>query len=111
MPIINKKKVYGFFGIDSPAMTKQWSDTQLDFFRIISLIFSAAFERIQQEREIVELAYLIISLLLNRFLFRDRVSQMICLSERTSNTLAVIFLDIDAFKSVNDSIGHEGGDT
>lgn len=112
MPIINKKKVYGFFGIDSPAMTKQWSDTQLDFFRIISLIFSAAFERIQQEREIVELAYFDhLTKLPNRFLFRDRVSQMICLSERTSNTLAVIFLDIDAFKSVNDSIGHEGGDT
>ena len=111
MPIIIKNKVFGFFGIDSKAIIKQWSDTQLDFFRIISLIFSATFERIQQEQEIIELAYFDhLTKLPNRFLFRDRVSQMICLSERTNNTLAVIFLDIDAFKAVNDTIGHDGGD-
>jgi diguanylate cyclase (GGDEF)-like protein len=112
MPIITKNNVYGFFGVDSPATTKQWSDTQLDFFRIISLIFSATFERIQQEQEIIELAYFDhLTKLPNRILFRDRVSQMIRLSERTNNTLAVIFLDLDAFKSVNDTIGHDGGDT
>jgi diguanylate cyclase (GGDEF)-like protein len=112
IPIILKNKVFGFFGVDSQAMTKQWSDTKLGFFRIISSVFSAAFERIQQEREIIELAYYDqLTKLPNRFLFRDRLAQMIYLSERTNNTLAVIFLDIDAFKSINDSVGHDGGDT
>ena len=112
MPIIIKNSVFGFFGIDTKAMTKPWSDTQLDFIRIISLVFSAAFERIQQEQKIIKLAfYDHLTKLPNRFLFRDRVSQMIYLSERTNNILAVIFLTLDAFKSINDSIGHEGGDT
>lgn len=111
MPIIIKNKVYGFFGVDSKSMSRPWSETQIDFFRIISLIFSAAFERIQQEHAIIELAYFDhLTKLPNRFLFRDRVSQMICLSERTNNTLAIMFLDLDAFKSINDSIGHDGGD-
>lgn len=111
MPIIIKNKVYGFLGMDCKAMNKRWPETQLDFLKIISLIFSATFERIQQEQEIIELAYFDhLTKLPNRFLFRDRVSQLICLSGRTSDTLAVVFLDIDAFKSINDIVGHDGGD-
>ena len=92
-------------------MVKPWSKFKLDFLKIISLIFSAAFERIQHEQEIIELAYFDhLTKLPNRFLFKDRVSQMIRLSGRTGDTLAVISLDLDTFKSINDSIGYDGGD-
>ena len=112
MPIIIKSQVYGFFGIDSKTIYKPWPETQLDFFRIISLIFSATFERIQQEQEITELAfYDYITKLPNRFLFKDRVSNMIALSKRTNSIISVIFINLNAFKTINDSIGHDGGDT
>ena len=111
MPIMIKNKVHGFLGVDCKAMVKPWSKFKLDFLKIISLIFSAAFERIQHEQEIIELAYFDhLTKLPNRFLFKDRVSQMIRLSGRTGDTLAVISLDLDTFKSINDSIGHDGGD-
>jgi diguanylate cyclase (GGDEF)-like protein len=112
MPIIIKNKVYGFLGVDRKALTKPWPERQLDFFRIISLILSAAYERIQQEKEIIKLAfYDYLTKLPNRFLFRDRVTQMISLSERTNNTLAIIFLNLDTFKAINDTIGIDGGDS
>ncbi|WP_100639690.1 EAL and GGDEF domain-containing protein [Marinobacter salexigens] len=46
----------------------------------------------------------------NRFLSLDRLSQMIKDMERQKKKAAVVFLDIDDFKKVNDSLGHEVGD-
>jgi diguanylate cyclase (GGDEF)-like protein len=84
---------------------------EVNFLRATSSVLSTALQRIESEARLAYLAQFDpLTGLPNRALFADRFSQMIVQARRRDSPLAVLFIDLDQFKDVNDTLGHAGGD-
>ena len=77
----------------------------------LALNFRDVSERKALEEQLRKLAFHDpLTLLANRSLFWNRVEHALALANRSQLRVAVMFLDLDNFKNVNDSLGHDAGD-
>jgi diguanylate cyclase (GGDEF)-like protein/hemerythrin-like metal-binding protein len=68
-------------------------------------------ERVEMQRQMRELAsYDSLTKLPNRRLALERLTQQLVRARRTKSRLALLFIDLDRFKPINDELGHEVGD-
>jgi len=87
-----------------------WAN-ELSFLRTAASLLSTGLQRIASEGQVAYLAQFdTLTGLANRTLLMDRFAQMIVQAKRRGSRLAVLFIDLDGFKLVNDSLGHSAGD-
>lgn len=68
-------------------------------------------DRKRTQEQIQQLAYYdILTSLPNRRLLKDRLNQSLAQAKRYKRSMAIMFLDLDNFKQINDTLGHDMGD-
>ncbi|PXW98836.1 PAS domain S-box-containing protein/diguanylate cyclase (GGDEF)-like protein [Sphaerotilus hippei] len=86
-------------------------DEQGQAVRRVGIAHDITQQKVQEDR-IQHLAYHdTLTGLPNRMLVLDRLNQGLAHAQRSRSDLAVIFLDLDRFKTINDTLGHLAGDT
>ncbi|KZN43742.1 EAL domain-containing protein [Pseudoalteromonas luteoviolacea] len=78
---------------------------------LYAAIFSDITERKNAEEKIARLAYFDeLTGLPNRRLFYDRLAMALASAHRDNHKISIMFIDLDRFKEVNDTLGHSAGD-
>ncbi|BFM10527.1 hypothetical protein R50072_06800 [Simiduia litorea] len=109
-PIFSQNKLLGTFALYFSTRRRP-NDKHRRVINMATHVASLAITHEQRESQIRQLAfYDSLTKLPNRSLGMDRLNRSIADAQRRSEKLAVIFIDLDSFKTINDSLGHHIGD-
>jgi len=82
-----------------------------DHVEQVVIVFNDMTERKNAEEVIAKQAnYDMLTKLPNRYLFRDRLRRALVRAKRDHSSVGLLFVDLDGFKKVNDTLGHAAGD-
>lgn len=111
VPLISHEKKIGFLRIDWVTSQKNWDEELVKVVKIIGNIIGEANIKVHTQSRIHQMAYYDqLTKIPNRQLFGERITQEINVARQNSRSLCIVFLDLDSFKTVNDTIGHDYGD-
>jgi diguanylate cyclase (GGDEF)-like protein len=106
------ERSYGAIGFKGRTVRDvPFSQVDVEFVQITGDLIAASVQRRLQRDRLDALAfYDALTGLPNRVLLVDRLEQCIIRSKRSTTGFALLFLDLDGFKTINDEFGHAAGD-
>jgi diguanylate cyclase (GGDEF)-like protein len=110
VPVASRSEPFGWLSVHWERPRTATRD-EIDFLAALAHLLANAIDRDRSEQEIRHQAlHDPLTGLPNRMLFVDRLGLALAQCERRGTGVAVLFLDLDHFKIVNDSYGHSAGD-
>jgi len=109
LPLTHEYTTYGLLIVG--ASEDIFDENTIQFLQNVSTLLVNAFHRYTYEQEIETLAYTDpLTQLPNRRLFLEEGNRLLTLAQRHQHQAALLYLDLDQFKEVNDTLSHEAGD-
>jgi len=110
-PFSFRDEGYYLLSLHQIHSNKVWSEAEIGFLDSAAQLVSVALEKIRLMNEGQHMAfYDSLTHLPNRRLLLDRLQQALASSARSGRKGALLFLDLDHFKVINDTLGHQVGD-
>ena len=111
IPLKKQNHPFGVLAVQSYDPALRYTDADLEVLSVLSHQVASALERREAEAQIEHLAFHdALTGLPNRRMLVDRLDLAIAQARREGHHVAVLFLDLDSFKTINDTLGHTTGD-
>ena len=111
VPLVTPSGIIGALVVKSSLGDERYSESHKELLQFVSTQVAAAIERKQLINRLQFLAqYDALTQLPNREFFYERLKSALARAQREKACLAVLFIDLDHFKAVNDNYGHAIGD-